>query len=293
MPNPINTPRRLADAVENLVNNSVSTFAEGITATENQMFKTLKQALRDLTVDKNGNIKRTAANRATLRKIKRSLKQDVLTNAYEGRVSRFLGAYDMLGGANNEYFKALSEAFLPNEALFNEIKRSAIELTTNSLTGAGIEINVIDPVAKILDQNITTGGNVFELEEQLRQQITSTEEGLGALSRYTGQITRDSLNQFSANYHESISADLGLNWFQYAPGKVKNTRPFCANLQGKYFHRSEIPKLIKEPWAGMIPGTNSSNFLIYRGGFNCMHPVSAVSEAVVPDADKARVAAMA
>jgi hypothetical protein len=38
-------------------------------------------------------------------------------------------------------------------------------------------------------------------------------------------------------------------------------------------------------WSGKIPGTNESNFIIYRGGYNCRHQMLPVSKTIY-DANK-------
>lgn len=286
----INTPDRLEAALDEIIEKAVTDFREGLNKTEVNLFRQLQGLLRELSIDSKGNIKRTAANRRVLARIKRDLQKVVLTDAYKTRVRSFLGAYSTIGGVNDEYLSFLEAAFKRNGALWDVIKSEAIEQTTASLTGAGLDQNLINPIRDILSQNITTGGSVAALEDQLRLEILGNSERLGRLSRYTGQITRDALNQFSANYHTAATSDLGLEWYFYTRGKVRDSREFCIKRQGNYYHVSEVRAWgnIKQ-WQGRIPGTNENTIFIYRGGFSCFHQILAVSPLVVPDSVKARI----
>lgn len=282
----INTPGRLEAALDEIIEKAVTDFREGLNKTEVNLFRQLQGLLRELSIDSKGNIKRTAANRRVLARIKRDLQKVVLTDAYKTRVRSFLGAYSTIGGANDEYLSFLEAAFKRNGALWDVIKSEAIEQTTASLTGAGLDQNLINPIRDILSQNITTGGSVAALEDQLRLEILGNSERLGRLPRYTGQITRDALNQFSANYHTAATSDLGLEWYFYTRGKVRDSREFCIKRQGNYYHVSEVRAWgnIKQ-WQGRIPGTNENTIFIYRGGFSCQHQILAVSQLAVPKSD--------
>lgn len=282
----INTPDRLEAALEEIIERAVGDFSNGINKTEASIFKSLQGLLREISIDAKGNIKRTAANRKVLTRIKRDLQKVVLTDAYKNRVRKFIGAYTTIGGVNDEYLAFLEAAFKRNGPLWDAIKSEAIEQTTASLTGAGLDQNLINPIRDILSQNITTGGSISALEDQLRLEILGSPERLGRLSRYTGQITRDALNQFSANYHTAATSDLGLEWYFYSRGRVRDSREFCIKRQGNYYHVSEVRAWgnIKQ-WQGRIPGTNENTIFIYRGGYQCAHQILAVSQLAVPKGD--------
>jgi hypothetical protein len=143
--------------------------------------------------------------------------------------------------------------------------------------------------------------------ERLREYLTTTKAGDGALERYAKQITTDALNQYSAQYLQVVSNDLGLQWYRYTGAEIETSRPFCkACLDKQYIHQSEIPDLLAGKFPefkkeggeinsktklpqGMIAGTNPENFHIYRGGWNCGHQLVPVSEDRVPEIAKALI----
>ena len=120
------------------------------------------------------------------------------------------------------------------------------------------------------------------MENDLRLHILGDNKRLGGLERYTSQITRDALNQFSRNYNQAISVDLGMQWYYYSGTVIEDTRSYCQQRAGKYFHKNEVEQVPAE-WSGRISGTNSSNIFINAGGFNCRHLWMPVLINVVPD----------
>jgi hypothetical protein len=168
------------------------------------------------------------------------------------------------------------------------------------LTEAGLNQNLITPVREIINTYVTTGGSYSKLSKELNNYINGTPTIDGALVKYTKQIATDSINQYNATVNQAISADLGWDWFRYVGSNIKTTRTFCKALtQKQYYHRSELPKIIKGNFAefkemkgeiyertglpqGMIEDTNVSNFQTYRGGYNCGHQAYPIPASLVP-----------
>ncbi|MBK7885129.1 MAG: hypothetical protein IPJ81_16090 [Chitinophagaceae bacterium] len=134
----------------------------------------------------------------------------------------------------------------------------------------------------------------------MQNYLIDNETGEGQLQKYTKQITTDALNQYSGQYTQIVSSDLDFEWFRYSGSNIETTRPFClACTKKKFIHISEIPQLLKGNFpefrefdgvinektglpAGLIAGTDVSNFMINRGGYNCAHQLRPVSEDLVP-----------
>jgi hypothetical protein len=157
--------------------------------------------------------------------------------------------------------------------------------------------NILDPIKSILNQNITTGGSYADFNEQLRDWIIGNDKAEGNILKYTKQITTDALHQYNAQYHEIIAQDLQFNWGQYVGSLITTSREFCVYLTKKrWVHKSELPVIIEGnidghncklskvtglPY-GMIPGTNSDNFKVRRGGYSCRHSFFWVPDSSVP-----------
>jgi hypothetical protein len=122
------------------------------------------------------------------------------------------------------------------------------------------------------------------------------------LQRYVKTYANTAINQFSAEYNKTISDDLGLEWYGYNGSLLTTSREFCDKcVEKKYIHVSEFPALIKGDFGalgeihitkstglpdGMMAGTDETNLVRRRGGWNCGHQMIAVAESVVPQGIK-------
>lgn len=260
---------------------AVSKFVDGTSATETTILNRIKLLIRNLEVDAQGNIKPTVANIKATRAIKDDINSIVLNEAYLKKVDTFIDSFAKTKGITDQFFKGITNNFNPNKLVFKEVLNNNVTLTRNSLTSAGINENVIKPILDLVNQSVTSGGLIQDLENDLTLNIKGDKDRLGGLERYSSQITRDALNQYSRNYNESVSSNLGLEWYYYSGSIIQDTRTYCKERAGKYFHKKEVQK-VPSQWNGRIPGTNSSSIFIYAGGYNCRHIWMPVLIDVVP-----------
>jgi hypothetical protein len=297
----------------------IETIEKSINGFNDSLPKIQKEILADVLDQikkfdtRNKRITNTVKNIRLLNTIKNRLKKIILTDAYKQEVKEFLKVFTEVSTFQNDYFKEAEKKFTPPKVV-KEIKKQTITDTINRLTEAGIGVNVSDKIAELLKQNVTTGVKYSDLAAQLREYILTTETP-GVLERYVKQIATDSVNQYSAQYMNTISGDLGYEWFRYQGKDIKTTRPFCdAMTDRKFFHITEVNDLlaakdlyysseegqVKVPIYektglphGLIPDTNAENFFIRRGGYNCGHQIFPVIERLVPKDIQERVKATA
>jgi len=259
----------------------------------------------ELTTDldrKNGNLVVSVNNLKIIRKIRKELANSIVNDDYLKRVDEFANQFAEVQRINDLYFASVSTQFAKRE-LYTEIRKLAVEQTLEGLGKQGLSSNVIVPLADILNKNITSGGSYKEFIGEVRGYLTNTDESKGALDRYAKVYTIDAINQFSAQYNQTITEDLGFVWYYYAGDKMKTSRDFCIKMMEarnggcmKFFHKSQIPELLKgHICSGNVPiykkinlpygfkeGTNEVNFLTYRGGWGCQHRITSVPSSVVP-----------
>lgn len=285
-----------------IIEDAIAGFQKKMPSIQARIFDDLQEQLHKLKIQ-NGKVLANVENLKIIGGIKNRLESIIMDDRYIQEVQKFIGAFEMVGQFYNEHFSSFNEKFKPAKTI-PIIKQLSIDATINSLTEAGIISNIIEPISDILRTNITTGGSIADMNNQLRDYITNNETGEGKLERYSKQITTDAINQYSANYNQAIATDLGLEWFMYVGSNLTTTRPWCeAMTKLKYIHISQIPNTIKGivgdekvplssktglP-AGMIPGTTVNNITVYRGGYNCGHQLVAVDEVAVPGFVKAKV----
>jgi len=286
--------KKTAASIEGVVDSATLKLLEGAQKTQTTTFRGVLVLIKKLDLNPTGTIKQTAKNMKVLNEIRRVVENLVINKAYEKRVGSFVGEFEAIEKLNKNYYTTLAAAFNPSKAVFKQILKNQQQLTINSLLESGINANIVEPIKNIIQQNVTAGGNFDDLVTQLREEIKGVEAvtgklgkisktgKLGSLERYSGQIATDSLNQYSANYGQAVTADLGLEWVWYSGGKKRTSRSYCKKRAGKYFHVKEMEDSASLSWSGKIPGTDASNIFTKRGGYNCQHLYVGTDTEVVP-----------
>lgn len=274
------TAKGTTNQIIDITDTAVAVFNTGMEVTQRNVMRNVTRFIRQIETDSQGGIIISTGNLKTIRGIKGEISNLIVDKPYMNRVGEYLGNFSKIKGVTDNLFEGLSE-FESSSQLFKNILSINVRLTKNSLSKTGINHNVIQPVINIITKGVTSGSSIMDMEDSLRLQILGDNERLGGLERYTKQITRDALNQYSRNYNEAISVDLGMDWYYYSGSKIDDTRSYCLERAGKYFHKKEVEQ-VPSRWAGMIPGTNSSSIFINAGGYNCRHLYMPVLIDVVP-----------
>jgi len=287
------------------ITEAVDAFNKGIPGIQKQMLDDINLLTQQLNI-KGDTIKITAGNLRLLDRIKSRLQKIILSPEYVAAVKEYTAAFGDVVKMQNAYFSAVEATFKPPK-LAKEIRSQAIKSVVDKLTESGISANITGEIHNLLRSAISTGGSYNSLNQQLRDFIINNDTGEGQLLKYTKQITTDALNQFSGEYSSVISSDLGFEWFRYSGSNIETTRPFClACRERQWFHLSEIPTILKGYFPefkkyngkiykktglpqGMVPGTDITNFQVYRGGYNCGHQWRPGSDDLVPQSIKERV----
>lgn len=286
------------------ITKALSKFDKSIPALQSKLYKELLSEIKRL--DTNGDkLKVTVKNLSILTSIKNKLNRIILNDEYKTEIKEFSKAFNSVFKLQTEYWQSIEKTFKPRP-LLKAVRNQAITDVVSQLTTQGISANVSDSIIGILRSNITTGGSYSDLAGQLRQSLTNTPESAGILDRYVKTIANDSINQFSRQYTQIVSSDLGYQWYRYMNSDIDTTRCFCDKMTDlDYFHVSEVPELLEGkrlgcdiykktglPY-GLIDGTNAENFFVRAGGWNCGHSIQPVAERQVPESIKAKVYATA
>lgn len=298
-------PPRPKPAFDNAVKESqkaIDKFNENIPKLQREMYNEIMGELKRLDL-KDGNIKVTVANLKVINSIKNKLTKLILNDDYIENVKEFVGSFNEVAKLQNEYWQSVEAKFKPGP-LLREIRTQAISDTVKQLTESGIGANIGDAISDILRTNITSGGSYKQLNGQLLESLTDTQKSDGLLTKYSKQITNDSIQQYNRTYTQQVASGLGMEWYAYQGSDIRTTRPFCdAMTDLRYFHVSEVPRLLRAEDLyylkdgkktkvpiyektglphGLIEGTNAENFFIRAGGWNCGHAIRPVPERNVP-----------
>lgn len=270
-------------------------FNKAIPSIQGDIFDRVQEIIRELDT-KASYVEANVKNLKRLNKIQVEINKIVLNPAYKKSVIKFTESFEKIAIIQNEYFAAMTEEFTVTEVL-KEIKKQAINDTIISLTEEGLNANVSNKIKELLSDNVKTGMKWKDINKELKIFIEGNEETAGVLEKYTDQITTDAIHEFSANYSQIVTDDLGLEWHIYAGNVITDSRDLCVHLVKKEFiHKSELPDILKGnidgvqipiskktklPY-GMKAGTNVDNFPTRRGGYRCRHQYVPISKFIVP-----------
>lgn len=278
------------------IDSAIEKFQDKIPGIQKIMYETLQPLIKNLEV-KDGKLLNNVQNLKLIGELKNKLENIIINPEYKKSVNDFVDGFTAVSNLQQEYFKQFGQQYKAKKTL-PIIKELAVESTINDLVGQGMSNNIIDPIRKILNENITTGGNYAKFQEQLRNHILTNDTGEGTLERYTKQITTDALHQYNAQYHDAIAQDLNFTWGRYVGSNITTSREFCILLtQLQWVNKKDLPVIIKGNIdghkcklskttglpLGMIPDTNADNFKVRRGGYNCGHQFFWVPDSAVPE----------
>lgn len=289
------TATELTDRLEKIIAQASNKFEKKVITTQNQAFNSVVAILKDLTIDSDGYIMQSQANRKVIQKASNAFESAIKNSPYFDGLQQYIGAIPALDKANSIYFDFISQGYKPNAQYISSLKKDTISSLETLLMQDGLESQIKAPLVNILNQNINSSAKFTDLLKQVHEYVTGTKELDGQLFRYSKQITSDALFNYSRGYQQAVTSDLGLEWYLYAGGIIKEgkfsggSRSFCLSRIGNYYHHTEIEKWAFQSWEGKRRGTTSSTIFIYAGGYQCRHSIIPVHESVVPNESKNRI----
>lgn len=250
--------------------------------------KASKEAVKELTRLLNqleledGKIALTEKNLALIEKIAIKIQDSVFESGYLDAIKDFASGIKEQAGLTNDYFvKVFGDEFQQEEIykkLIQETQRKAVE----ALASDAVQAQFITPLKQQLSAAITTGSTFAETVKQLTNFIEGNKEVEGRLIRYVKQVAYDGFAVADRSYTHAVADRIGAEWYRYTGGTIKDSRPFCVERNGKYFHKKEIEKWASLEWAGKNNSSDKATIFAFAGGWNCRHSIMPVSENSVP-----------
>lgn len=280
-------PETVARKIEEIILREVGLFGNEVILVQKRLYNDFLSLVNQLELDSGGYIKQTAANRSILNRAEVTFNNSISTSGYQDAINRALGTINKLDAVNIAYFESIDSAFKLNRQFLTSLQNSTISTLENLVLNDGLNSQIRTPLLQILNQNVNSGGSYAGMVKQVQDYIVGGENE-GKLLRYSKQIVRDSLFQYSRAYQEAVTNDLGLDWYMYEGGLMQTSRPFCIERAGHFWHRKEIESWASLQWAGKIPETTESSIFTYAGGYNCYHSLIPVHDSIVPNEDKKR-----
>jgi hypothetical protein len=267
-----------------------SEFVKSMSSIEGRVSKEIEALVSQLEME-NGEIILSEKNMALIESINQRIKDLIFDSVYEKNLTSFLGEFKKQAELNNTYFMATVPDFEVTpvyQSILKSSQRNALSLLNeDAFTQA-----LILPIKQTLESSITNKVSFADTLTNLRYIIEGDEEIDGRLMAHVKRVAYDSFAISDRSYTNTIATDLGLEFYRYTGGKIEDTRCFCAERAGKFFHREEIKawgrgeKLGKcksgDLWEGANSNTDEGTIFFYAGGYNCRHSILPVSKKSVP-----------
>lgn len=279
------------DAINEAINTSIDEFEGVLPLLQKRLVIQLKRALTALKLTGEGLISPTLENIKLIQTIMDDLRGGLITRQYIKALDKYLATFNPILELNNKYFGLLDVNYIPTKTRFAEISEQVIELTKFTMGQSGVWNNVMNDIHTLLTSNVASGGSYDDMLRTLTTQVRGNAQAKGYVEKYAKQLVTDSVMQYNRQMQSTIAADLKLQWYYYQGTIIKDSRPFCVERAGNYYHQKEVESWANQKWQGKVSATNENSIFTYAGGYNCRHSIIPVSEAVVPQSaiERARI----
>jgi hypothetical protein len=256
-------------------------FVDKVTGYQKDFNANVLALINSLDVD-DGVVATNTKNLETLGKISNELKGALLGKRYLIAVREFVLEFDEQATVIQKYLIEEFGEFVINDIAYQSLqiaKENAAEL----FIGQSTKSRILDPIQNEIRNAINAGSSYVDLVKNIQNFTTGTETTDGLLTRYAKQLSYDAFAISDRNFTQLATIDLGLEFYIYAGGLIKDTRDFCQTRNGKYYHYNEVSDWgnLKQ-WDGKYKGTDTKTIFLFAGGYNCRHSIVPVSMASVP-----------
>lgn len=282
-------PEELASVIDRLVMSADTRYTSSVARIQKDLYNQLSVTLKDLELDDDGYVRQNAFNRKVMGRAEAKIQEVFSSPLYTTAVANYVQAVPKVDIQNVKYFKAIDPGFSPKRQFLANLQTETIATIEKYVLQDGLQSQVIQPLIQILNQNINSGGQFSGFLQQVRDYVVGTESVEGRALSYSRTYLRDSLFTYTRTYQQSVTNDLGLEWYVYAGGLMDKSRNFCVHRSGNYYHHSEVESWASETWQGKKSGTTESSIFLFAGGWNCSHEIIPVSNLIVPPSDLVRI----
>jgi hypothetical protein len=266
---------------EKMIAEALDKLRADVLENEAALYDLLVRFVFSLETKAGGRLSRGRDNRRAVLRFDTEIEKFLIESGYRDTVQNFLVNFDELENIQKGIYKDLNGINLKSDFL-NPYKEWAARRVIRDLDSTGALAGaVVDPIQNALFGTVQKGGSLSDLFDEIEALVLTNDDRRGILSRYTIQVTRDTLNGYEGAVGDAVKTVYNLNAIKYTGSIGRDSRPQCIRWLNKT-ENGEAGVLLLEDlereinWAynngsGMHPGTTPDNFLQHRGGYNCRH----------------------
>lgn len=261
-----------------------------ILSTEGALPSLYRELLKLLNLETDGDdIIRSAANISRIDQIINDYRATVYSSSYAKAVKTYSDEFAKQKELNDQLIESLGfetsatrSAIGAADFVLATTRRSAVEILIGD---ASLESRFFGIIKSTLLESVNTASTYTSMVDRLSTVVLGDARREGQLLNWVKQVAHDSFAISDRSYTHTAGEELGVEWYRYMGGIIKDTRPFCDERNGKYYHVSEVQAwpTTAGNWAGRMPNTDSTTIFDKCGGYRCQHSLVMVSEFVVPE----------
>lgn len=271
-------------------------FLNKLAPVQREVFKALLKKLASLETV-NGQIVSSLKNMEVVDSIRNFLHDELLATNYPKAVKEFADEFTVQSQLTKSYYAAAFETNFSTavaDAVVKQIKKQVVQALITDSVQAGF----LTPLENVLTVAVNSGASFAETVASIRNFVEGSDKVDGRILQYSKQLAHDSFANSDRAYNSQIADELDIEWYLWAGGEVAQSRCFCIERHGKYYHYKEVEAWGRgedigdcktdNGWAGMNRGTDEKTIFTYGGGYGCLHTVAGVSLFSVPKEDVQR-----
>lgn len=257
-----------------------------------EAYKEVQKMVLDMDTE-NGILIISDKNTSIINSIETTIKNTVFNDEYSSGLTEYIKQFNVQAELTNKYFVELNVGFDSEANEVNTVLASQ-KNAINLLGEDSFTQSFITPLNQLINTSMTTGATMSDTIDSLQQFVLGSDELDGKMVGQAKRIAYDIFAVADRNQTAAIANSLGLEFYLFQGGHLSDSREFCDERKGKYFHKKEIEAWgegkkccgLKWPqsgkWQGMNPQTNKNTIFALVGGFNCKDSLNPVSIKSVP-----------
>ena len=287
------------------LNDLITQRSENIDKLPDKLFGSIEKAQREvlreinvlinrLELDDLGRVKLNTKNIALIEQIAGRANDVLFGGSYIEAVRDFAGSLESQGKLAAEYMSTAFGSF-DDKRIFQQVLRQSQLDVLALLDEQAVNQALIEPLKSALRNSVTTNAKLTDVIAQVQQIVVGNEQVESNLLGNRKTLVKDTFAASDRRYQKVIESEYKFDFYRYSGSLVTDSRCFCQERQGRYYHKREIESWgalqnigkcrTSNGWQGRRKGTNSSNIFTYAAGYNCSHIFAAVPiEAVPPSA---------
>jgi hypothetical protein len=277
---------------------SADALLVALAALQGRIAQRLASLASRLQTGNDGRILNTVGNITIVEQIIAEAKATMIDEPFVEALAEYLSSFDTITNEVIEQFdEDLDEDVL--RATDRLYKGSMADALTNPETYGS---SLWRPLANTLVLGVVSENALSATVEAVTDQVTSA----SIVQAVEGDVAT-ATSTLGRTITQGVADQIGAEFFLYQGRPIRTTRVFCAEREGRVWHRREIEEWGRRAaagedidgngnpgWAGMVEGTNAQTIFLYLGGWyggreGCRHVLIPVPRRDVPEEDLSRM----